>query len=53
MKEELYQCDNCLEMFERRHVVRVNIGEQRCFCRWCWEEMNNYFVSGFDNDIYC
>ena len=51
----LIECEGCGEMYEKRDIVLVeNVCGERCFCWWCWEEMNSYFVSAFDNDIhYC
>ena len=52
-KKVLIKCEGCGEMYEKRDIVfDEDACGERCFCRWCWEEMNNYFVSDFDNRIY-
>jgi hypothetical protein len=52
-KKVLIECEECGEMYEKRDIVLVEgVCGKRCFCRWCWDEMNSYFVSDFDNGIY-
>lgn len=53
-KEEIIECEGCGRLCAARDVVRFEdwLGE-RHFCKWCYSEMNDYFVSAFDNDIHC